>query len=113
MARKKKKNEFVRFKKVNCPALNVRSEPSINALIIKVLPRGTAVECDQNFEDREWEHVTLSPNEVGFCMKQFLSPCDPETVAAFFKDPVILHSNHFECDGQVCINEESKNGKED
>lgn len=110
MVRKKKKVEFVRFKKVNCPALNVRSEPSINALIAKVLLKDTVVECDQNFEDSEWDHISFGPNEIGFCMKQFLSPCDPDIIS---KEPIILHSNHFECDGQICVNEESKDGKED
>lgn len=102
---RKKKTQFVRFKSVNCSALNVRSTPSRDSFSINLLPYGSTVECDKNFKNDDWDHITTGSGIEGFCMKKFLESLDSD-------DPVILNTNHFKCDGQLCINEESKDDKE-
>ena len=88
----KKKEQFVRFKEVSCPALNVRANPSTKALITKIIPMNTVVECDKNFVDDEWDHIITDPNIEGYCMKRYLKPLDPDTRAAFGGSPIIIHS---------------------
>lgn len=60
------------YKKVKALALNVRSSPTLNSLIVTVLPRGTVVKCDPEFKDKIWDHIVADPDITGFCMKEFL-----------------------------------------
>ena len=99
---RKKKQSFVRFKKVKCSALNVRSKPSIDSFDINLLVKDDVVECDKNFKDDNWDHITTEDGKEGFCMKKFLEPMEPELISA--------KSKHIDCDGQA---EEVLNGKED
>lgn len=84
----KKKDDFVRFKEVNVPALNVRANPSTQALITKVLYYGTPVECDKNYVNATWDHIVAKPNVEGYCMKKYLSPASPDTLAVLEVDPI-------------------------
>lgn len=107
---RKKKKDYVRFKAVICPVLNVRSEPSTDSLIVKIILKDDIVECDQNFNNEEWEHVSIN-DVIGFCMKKFLKPCNPNKLIT---DPIIVkHWNKPECDGTIHIDEEVKDDKEE
>ena len=110
MVKKKKDDEqaFIRYKAVDCPALNVRSGPSTDSLIVKVLTKGTIVECDKNFNNDGWDHIICDPNVVGFCMKCYLKPLDPDTTATFRRTPIVIHSNRSSCDGDVVVNKENE-----
>lgn len=109
---RKKKQEFVRFKEVSCPALNVRTNTSTRALIIKVLAQGRVVECDKNFEDAEWDHIFAEPNIEGYCMKKYLVPASRDRLIELNKEPIVVHSMKSECD--AIIGEENKDdNKED
>lgn len=96
---KKKKQEFARFKEVACPALNVRNNTTMRSLIVKVLAQGKVVECDKNFENPDWEHIFAEPNIEGYCMKKYLMPLTPDTIAAFGMEPIVIHKVTPECDG--------------
>ncbi len=107
----KKKEKFIRFKKVLCPALNVRSNPSTDSIITKVLVMGTIVECDKNFDNSVWDHIITDPNVEGYCMKQYLEPLDPDTKAAFGSSPILINTYNYTCDSNDA--EDMKNdGKE-
>ena len=112
---RKKKQEVVRFKRVSCPALNVRNNPSTNALITKVLAKGTVVECDPNFINEGWDHIIADPNVEGYCMKKYLVSLDPDIAAVFHREPIVIHTDHSTCDSNEKVVEEEikKNGKKD
>ena len=109
---RKKKTEPVRFKEVNCIALNVRSNPSKESIIVKMIPRGTIVECDPNFNNEEWDHIITGLNIEGYCMKEFLSPLAPDNTAALKEaSERIIHVYGPKCDS--VINEEAKDGSKE
>ena len=105
---RKKKQEFVRFKEVSCPALNVRTNITTSSLIIKVLAKGTIVEIDKNFENEVWDHIFAQPNVEGYCMKQYLEPLKQDTIAAFGVEPIKIRPTT--CDANE---EESKDDSEE
>lgn len=109
----KKKKDIERFKEVNFPALNVRSEPSTSALIVNVITMGTIVECDPNFDNKYWDHIFKSPNIEGYCMKEYLSPVDPDKLAEFMRlNPIVIHTDKSMCDGNAKENEDDSEEKE-
>lgn len=108
---KRKKQEFVRFKEVSCPALNVRTNTTMKSLIVKILPKGKVVECDKNFENPDWEHIFAEPNIEGYCMKRYLEPLTPDTIAAFGVEPIVIHRVASECDAN--FEEENKDDFEE
>lgn len=77
MIRKKKKSSC-ELKKVSCSILNVRKEPSTASFVSSVLRKDDIVECDIKFKDEKWDHVLLNSKEIGYCMKRFLEPFEPE-----------------------------------
>lgn len=110
MARKKKA-VFAINKIVNCSALNVRSSATKDSLVLKVISKGTVVECDKNFKDKEWDHVMTDFSTEGFCMKQFLTSVNSDKEAN--AEPKIFHAEKTECDGSIAVDEEVSNGKKD
>lgn len=48
--------------------LNLRSEPSINGKILKLIPKDTIIESDEN----NWKAVTLPDGTSGFCSADYL-----------------------------------------
>ena len=94
----RKKKEFIRFKEVSCPVLNVRSNPSTDSLVTKMIARGTIVECDKNFNDDEWDHIITDPNVEGYCMKKFLQTLSPDTIAALGSSPILIHTHNYTCE---------------
>lgn len=113
MVKKKKKAEFVRFKLVTCPALNVRSSATTDSLILNTLIKDEIVECDPNFTDSEWDHIIARMNVEGYCMKKFLAPLSPDNTAALDAAAArVIHIGTPKCD--AAIEEEAKDGdKED
>ena len=106
---RKKAEEFIRFKEVSCLSLNVRNKPSTDALIIKVIRKGTVVECDKNFKNAMWDHIITDPYIEGYCMKEFLAPLNPDTKAVLKSEPIFIHS----CDSKKSKEEIKDNGKKE
>lgn len=102
---RKKKQEFIRFKEVSCPALNVRSNITTSSLIIKILAKGTVVEIDKNFENEVWDHIFAQPNVEGYCMKKYLEPLKQDKIAALELEPIKIRPITPTCDASE---EESK-----
>lgn len=110
----KKKKSFIRFKEVNIQLLNVRSNPStIDGLIIKVIRKGDIVECDKNFDQPDWDHVLVSPNIEGYCMKKFLTPATPDKLAGVNGEPIIIHTNKYKCDAVINDKENEDDNEEE
>lgn len=109
MIKKRKKTEFVRFKEVICPVLNVRANPSTNARALNTLIKSEIVECDPNFKDAEWDHIIARMDVDGYCMKKFLSPLSPDNTAALdMAASRVIHIGTPKCDS--VIEEEAKDG---
>ena len=109
MIKRRKKTEFVRFKEVTCPALNVRANPSETSLILNTLIKSEIVECDPNFYDPEWDHIIARMGVEGYCMKKFLSPLSPDNTAALDMAAArVIHIGSPKCDS--VIEEEAKDG---
>lgn len=95
---KKKEKEFIRFKEVSTPALNVRRNPSPKAEIIGTLSKETIVECDKNYDSPVWAHIITDPDVEGFVMKEYLQSLDLDTIAAFGDQPILKNSFTYTCD---------------
>lgn len=88
MARKKIKKE--QYMVVNWPMLNVRSKPSITSLILKIIPKGTIVEIDPNFDDPKWYHYVAAPNIDGYSLKEYFATPTDEQLATYTKGPIVI-----------------------
>ncbi len=55
-----------------CTRLNVRSEPSLKAMVLAVINRSDEVGIDTDFSDPEWYKVRTVNGTDGFCMKKFI-----------------------------------------
>lgn len=63
--------------------MNVRSNPSFQSLVIKILQEGTILEVDPNFDNPEWDRIP-----EGYVCKEFLEELPSTTVVK--KDPIII-----------------------
>lgn len=90
MARKKKETKE-KYMAVNWPMLNVRANPSTDSLVLKILPKGTIVEIDPNFNDPEWYHYATAPNIVGYSMKRYFAEPTEEQLATYTKGLIVIH----------------------
>lgn len=57
---------------VNCEALNMRKEPSIDSQIIRVIHPDDVVSVNIDDSINEWFKVSID-NATGFCMKKYVS----------------------------------------
>lgn len=55
-----------------CTRLNVRSEPSLKAMVLAVINHSDEVGIDTDFSDSEWYKVQTANGTDGFCMKKFI-----------------------------------------
>ena len=55
-----------------CTRLNVRSEPSLTAMVLAVIDRSDEVAVDTDFSNSEWYKVQTANGTNGFCMKKFI-----------------------------------------
>ena len=112
MAIRKKKADFAIYKYVNCPALNIRSGATVDSIILKTIQQNTIVKCDNNFIDKEWDHIlTDSFSCDGFCMKKFLTPLEQDKEAVK-KELENFNTQDFKCDGSITFGREIHNNEE-
>lgn len=57
----------------NCFKLNVREEPSTDAIIIGEIKLGDNVKLLDKGSTKEFYHITTNDGIEGFCMKEFIS----------------------------------------
>ena len=79
----KKKFQKERIVKQVTTMMNVRSNPSFQSLVVKILQEGTILEVDPNFENPEWDHIP-----EGYVCKQFLKELPSTTEVK--KDPILI-----------------------
>lgn len=65
-------NRFITGVVSKCTRLNVRSEPSLNAMVLAVINRSDEVAIDADSSDSEWYKVRTANGTNGFCMKKFI-----------------------------------------
>lgn len=60
----------------NCAKLNVRKNPNATADILTIIDKGTEVEIDETFNNKDFYKVSAATTGVkffsGFCMKKFI-----------------------------------------
>lgn len=60
----------------NCVKLNVRRKPNTNADVLTIIDKGTEVEIDEKFNNKEFYRISAATTGVeffsGFCMKKFI-----------------------------------------
>ncbi len=66
-----KKPEWGTATVAKCQNLNLRSEPSMNASIIKTIKVGTDVQVDEEFKSNEWTKVRYF-GDNGYVMSKYL-----------------------------------------
>lgn len=61
---------------VDCAKLNVRKKPNTNADVLTIIDKGTEVEIDETFNNKDFYKVSAATTGVkffsGFCMKKFI-----------------------------------------
>ena len=61
---------------VDCAKLNVRKKPNTNADVLTTIDKGTEVEIDEKFNNKEFYKISAATTGVkffsGFCMKKFI-----------------------------------------
>ena len=71
--RPSKKAKLVPMRVENCARVNVRTEPNMDAGVLKTLDRGVVVYTDPSFHDDSFVSVKLDGNVTGFIKKDFLT----------------------------------------
>lgn len=69
--RPEKKPEWGTATVAKCQNLNLRSEPSMTASVIKTIKAGTDVQVDEDFKSNEWTKVRYF-GDNGYVMSKYL-----------------------------------------
>lgn len=80
MVNKKKKDRIV--KRVTT-MMNVRSNPSFDSLVVKILPEGAVFEVDPNFDNPDWDHIP-----EGYLCKKYLEEMPSDTIVE--RTPIVV-----------------------
>lgn len=109
----KKKRETVKYKEVLPLALCIRSLPSLTkSEVVKIVPQGTIVEFDKNYDNPEWDHVVADPDIEGYVMKKHLAPATPDKLAEFGNGPIVRNTFESRCDATIDKENEDDNEEE-